>query len=56
MLVSPVNMLPMKAKANGAKIIIVNDSSTAMDEIADLFIIGKLGKILPEIVEEIEKK
>ena len=50
LVVSPVAQLPEQAKKNGARIIIVNKSSTYMDEFADIVIHGNVADILPRII------
>ncbi len=49
LVVSPVAQLPDQAKKNGARIIIVNKSSTYMDDFADIVIHGNVADILPKI-------
>jgi len=64
LVVSPVAQLPEQAKKNGARIIIVNKSSTYMDEFADksstymdefadIVIHGNVADILPRITVNI---
>lgn len=53
LVVSPVAQLPERAKKNGARIIIVNKSSTYMDEQAEILITGDVAEILPEIAAKI---
>ncbi len=53
LIVSPVAQLPERAKKNGARIIIVNKSSTYMDEQADIVITGDVADILPEITAKV---
>jgi NAD-dependent deacetylase len=53
LVVSPVAQLPERAKNNGARIIIVNKSTTYMDEFADVVIHGDVAEILPEIAENL---
>jgi len=48
--VFPAASLPLVARRNNAKIIIVNLGSTAMDEIADVRLDAKAGEVLPGIV------
>lgn len=43
------NCVP-RAKANGARIVIVNGDETAMDRYADWLLVGRIGEILPELV------
>ncbi len=52
--VSPANHIPRIAKENGAKFIIINLDSTVMDYLADVVILGKLGKVLPEIMTKMK--
>lgn len=46
--VAPVNQMPMRAKQNGAKLIIVNFQPTYMDDIADCVIHDDVVTILPQ--------
>ncbi len=50
LLVSPANQLPLIAKNAGAKLIVVNIEETPIDNVADIVLRGKAGKILPKIV------
>ncbi|MHA1377927.1 MAG: NAD-dependent protein deacylase [Candidatus Helarchaeota archaeon] len=54
LVVYPVANLPNIAKSNGAKLVIINDEETPKDHLADIIIRGKIGEIMPKIVEEIE--
>ncbi|MBB5356538.1 NAD-dependent deacetylase [Anoxybacillus mongoliensis] len=50
--VSPANELPVIAKRNGAKLVIVNMEPTPFDDWADLIVHGrKIGEVLQEIDE-----
>jgi NAD-dependent deacetylase len=49
LIVSPVAQLPEQALKNGARIIIVNKSSTYLDKYADVVIHEDIANILPEI-------
>lgn len=49
--VFPAASLPVYAHRSGAKVVFVNESSTAYDEIADMRIVGKAGEIMPRVVE-----
>ena len=53
LIVSPVAQLPERAKENGARIIIVNKSSTYMDTKADVLIQDDLAIIIPEIAAKV---
>lgn len=48
--VHPAAALPLVAREAGARVVIVNVGPTAMDEIADVFLDGKAGEILPRII------
>jgi NAD-dependent deacetylase len=48
--VHPAASLPLVARQAGARIVIVNVGETAMDEIADVFLDGKAGDILPRLI------
>ncbi len=54
LVVTPAAYVPMIAKENGAKLIIVNLEETAMDHLADVVIRGRAGEILPKIVERVK--
>jgi NAD-dependent deacetylase len=43
------NVVP-RAKAGGARIVIVNGEQTAMDRFADALVIGSLGEVLPALI------
>lgn len=47
--VSPANMCPQIAKANGAKLLIINQEPTALDDLADWVIHESSGKALSDI-------
>jgi NAD-dependent deacetylase len=54
--VMPASMLPQTAKQNGAKIIEVNvESSNYTNHITDIFLQGKAGEILPELLNAINQ-
>ena len=48
--VTPAAWLPEVARARGAGVIIANDESTAMDDLADVVLRGRVGNILPALV------
>jgi NAD-dependent deacetylase len=56
LVVYPVAQLPELAKKNGARIIIVNKTSTYMDEFADVVLPGDVAEILPEIITLIDNE
>ena len=43
-------MVPL-AVAAGAKVVILNDSPTAMDDLADVVLRGSISDVLPALVE-----
>jgi NAD-dependent deacetylase len=53
LIVSPVAQLPERAQKSGAKIIIVNKSSTYMDKHADVLLSGDVADIIPAITAEV---
>lgn len=54
--VAPASDLPVLAKRNGAKLIIVNLEPTPLDHTADVVIHGRAAEVLPEIVRQVEVK
>ncbi len=54
--VMPAGAIPEIVKRNGGKVIEINIERTAISPIADIFIKGKAGEVLPKIVEEINRK
>jgi len=48
--VSPANLLPLRAKAGGAKLAVLNRDPTPVDDAADLVLRGSLGEILNEAI------
>jgi NAD-dependent deacetylase len=53
LIVMPVAGLPMKARENGAKILVINKSSTYIDGEASAVLTGDVAEIIPEIVSEL---
>lgn len=53
--VAPASDIPVIAKHNGAKVVIVNLEPTVMDNIADMVIHGDAADILPAIVQSLEQ-
>jgi len=49
--VYPVAGVVPLAKDNGAKVVIMNDQPTPLDELADALLRGAIGELLPEICE-----
>ncbi|NHI92941.1 MAG: NAD-dependent deacylase [Candidatus Lokiarchaeota archaeon] len=54
LVVYPIAEAPSIAKSNNAKLVIINLEPTPYDSQADVLIRGKLGEILPKILEEVE--
>ncbi|MFX0137561.1 MAG: NAD-dependent deacetylase [Candidatus Hodarchaeota archaeon] len=54
LVVYPAANLPNIAKSRGAKIVIINDEETPKDYFADIILRGRLGEILPKILEQVE--
>ena len=54
--VQPAASLPVAAKEKGAILVEINMEETPLTKIADYFISGKSGEILPQIVEMIKEK
>lgn len=54
LVVFPAAQMPMIAKQNGAKLIIVNLGETAYDEYADVRIAGKAGEVMERLVERVK--
>jgi NAD-dependent deacetylase len=55
LLVQPAAHMPVYAKQNNAFLAIVNLSDTPCDNMCDVLIRDKAGKVLPRIVKEVEK-
>lgn len=50
LVVHPAASLPILAKRNGARLIIINRTPTPLDEIADLVISDEIGQALPQLI------
>lgn len=56
LVVSPANSLPVIAKENGAKLVIVNQEPTHLDHVADMVIHDrKVGDVLQEVKDQLYK-
>jgi NAD-dependent deacetylase len=55
LVVYPAAEIPLLAKENGAKLVIVNLMSTSHDQYADVVINEKIGDILPRTIELVKK-
>lgn len=56
LVVYPAAQMPLIAKHNGAKLVIINLTPTPHDAYADIVIHGKTGEMLPQIVEQVKAK
>jgi NAD-dependent deacetylase len=54
--VSPANLLPFQAEEAGAKLAIVNQGATPLDELADFRFDGGAGETLGELVRMVEQQ
>ena len=52
--VAPASEIPMIARRNGAKLIMINLEPTLIDPMADVVIHARAAKVLPEIVSRVE--
>lgn len=52
--VAPASDIPLIAKRNGAKLVIINKEATILDQFADLLIHGDAATILPDIIGQLE--
>ncbi len=52
--VAPASDIPLIAKRNGAKLVIINKEETMMNRFADLFLPGNAAEILPAIIKQVE--
>ena len=55
LLVHPAAAIPGYATQNRAFLVIVNLSETPYDEVSDVLIQGKAGRVLPEIIKEVRR-
>lgn len=55
LLIYPAASIPLVAIENNAKLIIINKEPTPFDHLADVTLLGEAGKILPLVVEELQK-
>ena len=55
LVVSPANEFPRMAKANGAKLVIINRGETPLDGMADLLFAEGISEVLPALVDRLNK-
>lgn len=56
LVVYPAAQMPLIAKENRAKLVIINLMPTPHDQYADVVINEKIGKVLPQIIEQVKAK
>ncbi len=56
LVVQPAASMPLEAKKNGAKLVIVNRDPTPYDQLADLVIHGQAGPIMTGIIRKVKEK
>ena len=56
LVVYPAAQMPVIAKDNGAKLVIINLTPTPHDQYADIVIHEKIGETLSQIVEQVKAK
>jgi len=56
LVVYPAAQMPLIAKDNGARLVIINLTPTPHDRYADIVINRKAGEVLPQIVEQVKAK
>jgi NAD-dependent deacetylase len=56
LVVQPAASMPLVAKRNGAKLVIINRDPTPLDQSADIVIHGQAGPIMANILEEVKKR
>ena len=54
--VQPAASMPLVAKRNGAKLVIINRDPTPYDPIADIVIHGQAGPVMSSILEKVKEK
>jgi NAD-dependent deacetylase len=47
--------MPLVAKRNGAKLVIINRDPTPYDDMADIVIHGQAGPVMDSILKEVKK-
>ena len=56
LLVSPASYMPIYATKAGAKLVIINLSSTPMDQQATVLIRGKAGEVMSQVIQRVREK
>ena len=55
LVVSPANEFPRMAKANGARLVIINRGATPLDDMADLLFAEGISDVLPALVDRLSR-
>jgi NAD-dependent deacetylase len=55
LVVQPAASMPLVAKRNGAKLVIINRDPTPYDDLADMVIHGQAGPVMASILEKVKK-
>ena len=53
--VAPCNVIPFRAKHNGAQVVFINSNKTPMDEFADFVLRGDLNEIVPLLTKRVKE-
>ena len=53
--VAPCNVIPFRAKHNGAQVVFINSNRTPMDEFADFCLRGDVNEIVPKLTQKIKE-
>jgi len=56
LVVHPAASMPLVAKRNGAKLVIINRDPTPYDDMADIVIHTQAGPTMTNIIEEVKKE
>jgi NAD-dependent deacetylase len=54
LVVTPAADLPVKAKASGARLVIVNREATPLDSIADSIVRGRIGEVIEAVAAAVD--
>jgi len=55
LVVQPAASMPLVARRNGAKLVIINRDPTPYDDMADIVIHGQAGPVMDSILKEVKK-
>ena len=54
LVVYPAAFMPIHAKQGGARLVIINNSATELDELADIIVIGSAGEIMEAVLKQVK--